>query len=211
MSHDIAFGVIVPVKPPAFAKSRLGGLGERVRRDLAAAFASDTVAAALRADRVALVLAVTDDHRLARDLVALGADVLPDGTADDLNQTLVLAASELTRRAPRLGLAALCADLPALRPEDLGAALTHAPADRMGFVADADRIGTTLLTSPTLDGFRPGFGKHSRSVHLARGAREIEAGDMPSLRRDVDTPSDLAAALRLGIGPLTSQVAADLF
>ena len=211
MSPDIAFGVIVPVKSPAFAKSRLGGLGDDVRRGLAAAFAADTVAAALRTERVAVVLAVTDDHRLARELVSLGAEVLPDGTTDDLNRTLVLAAAELIRRAPMLHLAALCADLPALRSEDLGRALSQAPAAGMGFVADTDRIGTTLLTASTLEQFRPGFGSHSRSVHLARGAQEIEAGDVPGLRRDVDTPSDLAAALGLGIGPLTSRVAADLF
>ena len=38
--------VVVPVKPPAFGKSRLVGLSDEQRRDLAEAFALDTVQAA---------------------------------------------------------------------------------------------------------------------------------------------------------------------
>src|SRR5688500_20164574 len=70
-SETARFGVIVPAKPPAFAKSRLGRLGDDVRRSLAAAFAADTVEAAMRAELVAPVLAATDDHRLAARLRAL--------------------------------------------------------------------------------------------------------------------------------------------
>lgn len=205
-----AYGIIVPAKPPAFAKSRLGGLGDEVRRALAAAFVADTVAAALRARHVALVLVVTDDHRLADQLTRLGTLVLPDGTTDDLNTSLVLAAAEVARRAPDLRLAALCADLPSLRSEELDAALAAAPENRMGFVSDADSIGTTLVTAPTLAEFWPAFGQESRAVHLDLGAREINAGNLASLRRDVDTPGDLETALGLGIGPSTSRVTADL-
>lgn len=205
------FGVVVPVKPPAVAKSRLGGLGDDVRRALAAAFAADTVEAALSSTHVAAVLVVTDDHELARELAGRGAEVIPDGASDDLNASLVQAAAELLRRHPRLHVAALCADLPALRPDDLARALDAAPADRMGFVADADGVGTTVVTSPDLDSFRPCFGHASRAEHLERGAREIDLDDIASLRRDVDTPADLAAVLRLGIGPRTSRVTAGLF
>ena len=41
------FAVLVPVKPPAFAKSRLADLGDAARIDLATAFAVDTVTAVL--------------------------------------------------------------------------------------------------------------------------------------------------------------------
>lgn len=211
MSPPPHFGVVVPVKPPAFAKSRLGRLGDTVRRDLAAAFAADTVTAALRCEHVAMVLAVTDDHRLAAELAGLGAQVLPDGTTADLNMTLAIAAAEVVRRRPGLQVAALCGDLPALRPQDLDRALAAAPTDRMGFVADTEGIGTTLVTAPDLDAFRPAFGAGSRSAHLDLGAAEYVAHEVPSLRRDVDTPADLAAALELGIGAHTSHVTADLF
>lgn len=204
------FGVVVPVKPPAYAKSRLGGLGDEVRRALAAAFAADTVDAALATDAVELVLVVTDDHRLAAELRTAGASVIPDGTADDLNASLEQAAAEVSRRDPDLHLAALCADLPALRPADLARALAAAPDTRMGFVADAERVGTTLVTAPDLVTFRPHFGPRSREEHLDAGAVEIELSDLDSLRRDVDTPADLAEVLRRGIGARTSQVTADL-
>lgn len=210
-SSSATFGVVVPVKPPAVAKSRLGGLGDEVRRALAAAFATDTVAAALACAEVAAVLVVTDDHVLARELADRGALVIPDGAADDLNTSLVQAAAELLRRRPGLHLAALCADLPALRPEDLARVLARAPRDGMGFVADADGTGTTLVTAPDLATFRPCFGAQSRVEHLDAGASEIDVSGVESVRRDVDTPDDLSAVLQLGIGPRTSRVAAELF
>lgn len=205
------YGVIVPVKPPAVAKSRLLGLGDDVRRALAAAFAADTVDSAHRCELVDRVLVMTDDHVLAAELATAGADVLPDGAGYDLNAALVQAAAELLRRHPGLRIAALCADLPALRPDDLDRVLDAAPADRMGFVADADDVGTTLVTAPDLDTFRPRFGLDSRELHLDAGAQEILLDDIASLRRDVDTPADLAEVLRHGIGVRSRRIASDLF
>ncbi len=198
------YGVLVPVKPTAVAKSRLAPLGDPVRRELAAAFALDSVAAALDSSAVARVLAVTDDFRLAAALREAGADVVPDGVSDDLNGALVQAAAELVRRDPALRLAALCADVPALRIDELDRALCAAPDDVMAFVADAEGTGTTLVTAPDLASFDPHFGPGSADAHRSSGAREIDLVDVPSLRRDVDTPADLEAALELGVGPRTS-------
>lgn len=200
------FAVLVPVKPPAFAKSRLRDLGDDARRDLATAFAVDTVTAAAACPLVDRVLVVTDDHELARGLAELGVDVIPDGTSDDLNGTLALAAAEMHRRRPDLRLVALCADLPALRPEELAAALAAAPEDVMAFVADADGLGTTAVVAPSLDLFRPAFGPASRQRHLDAGAHEVDGVDVPTLRRDVDDRDDLVEALRLGVGRSTSLV-----
>jgi 2-phospho-L-lactate/phosphoenolpyruvate guanylyltransferase len=204
------YGVLVPVKPPDAAKSRLGPLGDSVRRDLATAFAADTVAAALECPTVACVLVVTDDHVLAAGLRELGAEVIPDGASDDLNESLVQAAAELRRRHPEMPIAALCADLPSLRPDQLTAVLRDAPADRTSFVADSDGTGTTLLLAPDLVSFTPRFGPQSRQAHLDAGAEEIDRRDVPTLRHDVDEPADLAEALRIGVGPRTSLVAAGL-
>ncbi len=200
------YGVLVPVKPPAVAKSRLAPLGEQVRSELATAFALDTVAAALASTAVGRVLAVTDDHVLAAALAGLGALVMPDGVSDDLNGSLLQAAAELGRRFPELRPAALCADLPSLRTDELTRALAAAPDDAPAFVADADGTGTTLLVAPSLAGFRPRFGADSARAHVAAGAVALDAVDVPSLRRDVDTPEDLEAALELGVGPRTSLV-----
>ncbi|WP_372727872.1 2-phospho-L-lactate guanylyltransferase [Nocardioides sp.] len=199
------FAVVVPVKPPARGKSRLVGVADRHRRALAEAFALDTVTAALASDRVGQVLAVTDDVHLATALGALGCSAIPDGVSADLNGSLRQAAAEAGRRWPEHAVAALCADLPALRPDDLDAALDRAAGlvaeGRACFVADAAGVGTTLYCAPH-DRFAPRFGADSRAAHLATGAVEI-AGDLVSLRRDVDDVDDLAAAGRLGLGAHT--------
>jgi 2-phospho-L-lactate/phosphoenolpyruvate guanylyltransferase len=206
---DSRFAVLVPVKPPAIAKSRLAPLGDEARRDLASAFATDSVAALLSCPAVARVLVVTDDHLLARAMSDLGADVIPDGTSD-LNGTLVQAAAEMHRRDPALRLAAVCADLPALRPLEVASALAAAAPRGMSFVADQQRIGTTVVVASDVETFRPAFGTGSRAEHIAAGAHEIDAVDIPSVRRDVDDPADLAEALALGVGPRTALVTTGL-
>ncbi|MEV6813934.1 2-phospho-L-lactate guanylyltransferase, partial [Micromonospora sp. NPDC051296] len=74
------------------------------------------------------------------------------------------------------------------------------------FVADAPGTGTVLLAAPPGVPLDPRFGPDSAAAHLASGAHPL-AGDWPSLRRDVDTAGDLAAALRLGLGPRTAALA----
>jgi len=196
-----SFVVLLPVKPPARGKSRLDVDPVR-RRALAAAFALDTARACLAAERVVAVLAVTDDSRFADDLRAAGCDTIPDGVADDLNESLRVAAAEARRRWPDARPAAVCADLPSLHPADLDAALVVAEAaSSPAFVADGEGVGTTLYTAPHAV-FSPHFGTRSRAAHLDAGSREIE-GDLASLRRDVDDADGLAAAADLGLGAHT--------
>lgn len=197
-----SFVVIVPVKPPARGKSRLDALPAGQRRELAAGFARDTVAAARRTPRVEAVLVVTDDFRFADDLRADGCEVIPDGVSEDLNATLRQAAAEAGRRWPAAVPIALCADLPCLTSEDLAAAL--AGIDGPTFVRDAAGTGTTMYAAPP-SSFEPAFGLDSAAAHLARGAREIVA-PVPTLRLDVDEPADLDRALDLGVGTHTAQV-----
>lgn len=194
--------VVVPVKPPARGKSRLVGLDDNARRELATAFALDTVEACLATPQVGAVLAVTDDARFARRLADAGCAVVPDGVAGDLNACLRLAAAEARRRWPALRPAALCADLPALRPSDLAAALAAAPAGP-SFVADAAGRGTTMYVADHED-FDPQFGTASREAHLAAGALEIEGG-LETLRQDVDDAEDLARVVDLGVGENTAR------
>ncbi len=200
------FAVVVPVKPPALGKSRLVGLPDRERRALAAAFALDTVAASLAAELVGAVLVVTDDAPFAGRLADLGCAAIPDGVSGDLNASLRLGAAEARRRWPELVVVALCADLPALRPADLDAALelVTAQLDRglASYVADASGVGTTLYCAP-YDEFLPCFGGESSSAHLDTGAVAVP-GDLSSLRRDVDDLADLQEAMTLGLGRHTA-------
>lgn len=199
--------VVLPVKPPAFGKSRLTGLPDEQRRELAEAFARDTARAAVATVGVAAVLVVTDDFRLAASMRALGCEVMPDGASGDLNATLVQAAAEVVRRWPGAVPVALCADLPGLRPDELSAVLeevvVHVTAGRQVFVRDRAGVGTTLYAAPAAR-FDPGFGFESASRHVAAGAIEV-GEDAASVRTDVDDLADLGAALVAGVGPDTSR------
>ena len=196
-----SYVVLLPVKPPARGKSRLEVDPAR-RRALAAAFALDTARACVAAEHVAAVLAVTDDARFADELRTAGCATIPDGVDGDLNESLRLAAAEAHRRWPHAVPVAVCADLPALRPADLDAALSSCgEMTGAAFVSDEDGVGTTLYSAP-YDRFEPHFGLHSRAAHLDDGAVEI-TGDLRSLRRDVDDAPTLAAADLLGLGAHT--------
>jgi 2-phospho-L-lactate/phosphoenolpyruvate guanylyltransferase len=197
------YAVLVPVKPPAVGKSRLAGLGDGTsRRRLAESFAQDTVLACLRADTVHQVLVVTDDAQFSYVLSALGCAAIPDGVSGDLNATLRQAAAEARRRWPDLVPVAVCADLPALRADDLDAVLRSLTGTEPSFVPDAAGIGTTMYVAGH-DEFDPHFGPESRAAHLEAGAREV--GDAPaSVRRDVDDPDDLDDAVLLGVGAATT-------
>ncbi|SCL34032.1 2-phospho-L-lactate guanylyltransferase [Micromonospora pallida] len=195
--------VVVPVKRLEVAKSRLrGALPGVPHESLALALALDTVRAVLACDAVAALLVVTDDPRVAPAVRAAGARVLPDVPDAGLNAALRHGAA-----AAGGPVAGLTADLPALRPAELGAALRAAadPGVRH-FVADSPGDGTVLLTAPAGVPLDPRFGAGSAGAHAASGALPLTGG-WPTLRRDVDTPADLAEATRLGLGPRTAALA----
>jgi 2-phospho-L-lactate/phosphoenolpyruvate guanylyltransferase len=197
--------VVVPVKRLGLAKSRLYAVGRPrpEHEELALSLALDTVSAALAAPGVARVLVVTDDPAAAAAVTASGAVVLPDEPDAGLNPALAYGATVAARTAPADGVALLSADLPALRPAELDAALALAAGYERAFVPDADGTGTTLLaTAPGLP-VRPRYGPGSARAHRAAGAVEL-AGDWPTLRHDVDTAADLRAAASLGLGPATT-------
>ncbi|MDG4792590.1 2-phospho-L-lactate guanylyltransferase [Micromonospora sp. WMMD1082] len=198
--------VVVPVKPLAAAKTRLRGAVPGVpHEELALALASDTLDALRSCPGVAEVLVVTDDTRVGEAARRAGARVLPDVADAGLNAAFRHGAAGVAG-----WVAGLTADLPALRPGELAAAL-HAtltgPPGVRRFVADAPGTGTVLLAAPPGVPLDPRFGPGSAAAHAASGARPL-AGDWPSLRRDVDTADDLATAARLGLGPRTAALAA---
>lgn len=205
LDGEARWALVVPVKPLATAKSRLrpgaGGVGHD---RLALAFALDTVAAALASEPVAEVLVVTDDVVAGQALSELGAHAVPDEPHAGLN-TAVRHGAALVAGRP---VAALAADLPALRSAELAAALDDAAVrGRRCFVPDAPGTGTVLLAAPRGVDLDPRFGAGSAAAHELSGATRL-AGGWPTLRQDVDTPQDLAAATRLGLGPSTAALLA---
>jgi 2-phospho-L-lactate guanylyltransferase len=146
-SARFSWTVLLPVKVLARAKSRLAVLAGPRREELALALALDTVSAVVACAEVARVVVITSDGAASRELAALGAHVIRDltdnggpdgglgaasgnldalGVQDRLNAALTQGAEVAARRWPGTGLAALTADLPALRPEELAAALRAA-------------------------------------------------------------------------------------
>jgi len=199
----VAWGLVVPVKRLALAKSRLGAYGDDVRQALALAFAVDVVTAGLACPLVHEVIVVTDDPHAAGRLAEAGARIVPDAPDAGLNPALAHGADLLDEA---LGTAAVSADLPCLTPEDLTSALAAVVAGARAFVADAGGTGTTLLAAPPGVALVPSYGTRSRAEHLASGAVELEG--RPGLRRDVDTPADLQQAVQLGVGRATAAVVA---
>jgi 2-phospho-L-lactate guanylyltransferase len=216
--------LVLPLKPLSAAKSRLRGAVPGVGHgDLVLAIARDTVRAALACPAVSRVLVVTADRVVAEAVTALGAEHIPDTPDRGLNAALRHGARAARStvgpavdpgtagpgvagpRAAETGpVAALTADLPALRPAELADALTAAAElPGRGYVPDAAGTGTVLLTAPAGVPLSPAFGIDSATAHARSGATAL-AGPWPGLRRDVDTAADLAAAAALGLGRSTA-------
>ncbi len=203
--------LVIPVKPLARAKSRLSDTAaDALRPGLALAFAQDTVAAALACPAVKDVSVVTDDPWAGRELGALGAHIVSDEPHGGLNAALAHAADAVRATRPESAVAALNADLPALRPLELARVLDAAAEFPRAFLPDAAAIGTTLLAAREGAQLRPAFGTDSRARHRASGAVELTLDAVDSVRQDVDTGADLRAALALGVGPRTAAQAARL-
>lgn len=198
------WAIVVPVKRLAVAKTRID-LAPDVRMELALAMAADTVRAAAECTLVDVVVAVCDDQDAVTALRQAGAVVVPDEPDAGLNPALVHGASVNVVR-PDSGIAAIAADLPSLRADELGELLRRASGECLTVVADASGAGTTVFTAADRAGFLPTFGPDSRSRHLSAGAKDLTDVAGATVRRDVDTLADLADAARLGFGPATANV-----
>ncbi|GAA0974939.1 2-phospho-L-lactate guanylyltransferase [Nocardiopsis tropica] len=202
----VRWSLVVPVKHLGRAKTRLALAAGGLREDLALAIACDTVEAALACPGVEAVFAVTEDPRAGAELTGLGVVVVGGEPGTGLNSALAHGAAAARRRRPGAGVCALSADLPALRPDELGRVLAAAARHGRSFLPDAPGVGTTLLAAAPGHPFTPAFEGASRARHRDGGAHEIALPDVASVRRDVDTPEDLCDAVGLGVGPRTREL-----
>lgn len=201
--------LLVPIKPLARAKTRLRGAAGRgpgtpkAHTELVLALARDTLAAAAGAAMVHRAVAICSDGVVCRALEMDGVEAIPDLPAAGLNSALRYGEALLRTTDPAATVAALPADLPALRPQELDRAIHHG-LDTCGrvFCTDHAGTGTTLLLAPPGRALEPRYGPGSAAAHRTSGAREI-SGYWPGLRCDVDTAGDLALALELGLGRFT--------
>ena len=165
MTHVSGWRVVVPVKGGGEAKSRLALPGP-ARRSLALAMALDCLAVCLATPGVGLVVCVSDDPEVTAAARATGAVTVSAGRPG-LGAAIAAGVACLDRGPT----AVLLGDLPALRAEDLAAALADA-LTRPGpaLVTDAEGSGSVLLADR--DGAPPHrFGPGSARAHLDAGAR----------------------------------------
>lgn len=204
---DVA--LIIAVKRLSAAKTRLAPVfSARTREAVVLAMLMDTLTAAGRVRALGSITVITPDDAAAAAAAELGADVLadptPEGHPDPLNNAI--AAAEGALRGSFANIVALQGDLPALQTQELTEAIAAARPHRRSFVADRLATGTAALFA--FGGpLEPRFGSDSSARHRSSGAIEL-TGAWPGLRCDVDTPADLAAARRLGVGAATARAVA---
>jgi 2-phospho-L-lactate guanylyltransferase len=204
-------GLIIAVKRLAAAKTRLAPMFPAPSRAaLVLSMLVDTITAASAVPAITSITVVTPDDLAADAARDVGARVLADptpaGHPDPLNAAL--RAAEVYVRETAGNVAVLQGDLPALQPRELAQALSAARANERSFVSDRHGTGTAALFAfgVPLD---PRFGAESTRRHEDSGAVALTR-EWPGLRCDIDTPDDLAAALRLGVGIATKQTVADI-
>ncbi|HTX96135.1 MAG TPA: 2-phospho-L-lactate guanylyltransferase [Mycobacterium sp.] len=204
---DVA--LIVAVKRLAAAKTRLAPVfSARTRGNVVLAMFMDTLTAARRVAALGSITVITPDEAAAAAATELGANVIadptPEGHGDPLNHAILTAERAVVDSFANI--VALQGDLPALQTQELAEAIAAARHHRRSFVADRLATGTAALFAfgVPLD---PQFGSDSSARHRRSGAIEL-TGAWPGLRCDVDTPADLAAARRLGVGAATARVIA---
>jgi 2-phospho-L-lactate guanylyltransferase len=201
---DVA--LIIAVKRLAAAKTRLAPVfSARTRETVVLAMLIDTLTAAASVGSVGSITVITPDEAAGAAAADLGANVLadptPGGHGDPLNNAITAAEKEVAGSFSNI--VVLQGDLPALQTQELSGAIVAARHHQRSFVADRLATGTAALFAfgTALD---PKFGPDSSARHRRSGAIEL-TGAWPGLRCDVDTPADLAAARRLGVGAATAR------
>jgi len=188
--------VVIPVKPPAGAKTRLAGaLSAPEREDLVRTMLAHVVSE-VRQSRVDKLLILGPSRLGLPENVPLLAD---PGTG--LNPALqsVLPQIEANR------LIVLHADLPGITSAEIDL-LADAPEGVIAIGPDRHGKGTNALSLPLphAKDFTFAFGPDSYAKHVAEANRlgiEIRTIRSAGLERDVDEPEDLADAARMTGSP----------
>ena len=191
--------LLIPIKDPTNAKTRLGELlSTEERRRLAWAMFEDVSRAIVNArkpDRVVMVSSFTPAIERAR---SLGWDVLIEGSQISESASVDWASRMLSERGFDTVMR-LLADLPLVRTEDIDELLSM-ELDSPGALLVPSREGTgtnaIIRTPPAL--FRSRFGPNSLALHKQEAARvgvECVIVNNARIALDIDEPADVELLL----------------
>ena len=196
--------LLIPIKDPSNAKSRLGELlSDDERRRLVWAMFDDVsraIATASKADRIILVGSFGPAVERARDL---GWDVLIEDSQISESASVDWASRVLGERGFNTVMR-LPADLPLVRGKDIDELLSIELVARGALlVPSREGTGTNAIirTPPTL--FPSRFGPNSLSLHKQEAARvgvDCVVVNNARIELDIDEPADVELLLKEGIG-----------
>ena len=185
--------IVIPFRGPEYAKTRLcEAMSDKAREALARTMFQHVLAISCAVAGKERVLVVTPSPTAARIAAASGAMVLREH-ATDLNGALHEARSRL-RQLGGSTFAAIAADLPMLRHDDVAELADLARPGRMVIAIDRKRSGTNVLALPVGADFDFKFGHDSALAHSAEARyRRLETRSLRNdgLVCDVDLPADL--------------------
>jgi len=190
---------IVPQKPLAAAKSRLGeALSPAARIELSVALLRHVCGALRAVGDIEGLTVMTPDPAVRARAGAWGIATFPD-PGPGLNAALARTMQTIRRSCAVLIVAG---DLPLLRPADVASLLAAAGPDRLVVAPSKEGTGTNAALVPPGMRFCPAYGAASLVAH--RGGARLLGYDVVEVRRpglafDVDTEADLLALRALSL------------
>ncbi|MBS0240668.1 MAG: 5-amino-6-(D-ribitylamino)uracil--L-tyrosine 4-hydroxyphenyl transferase CofH [Proteobacteria bacterium] len=186
---------IVPVKPLAQAKQRLGrAIATEKRAALVLAMLEDVLATLAKIPLIEATLVVTRDARAAAVAERFGAKVATEPEGADLNGAIGFGLDAAQGLGAERGLV-VPADIPLATPTDLESVLRSTPGNGVGIAPDAAREGTNALVLPLPQPFATAFGIGSFSAHKARtkaAGLSLAVIERDGISHDIDLANDLA-------------------
>jgi len=185
--------LLLPVKPPAEAKSRLARvLSDAARAELAATLFDHVLRTSLQVFDSKNLLVVSRSPALLTDAVARGVGIVRESAECGLNEALAAGSDEAVRRGADAVLVLPC-DLPSLSAADIEALLSAACPKGVVIAPDSRDQGTNALLLSPPDALPFAFGEDSFAAHvMAARTRGIDPVILrrPGLAFDVDTAED---------------------